>query len=293
MKYGFIQAHRHTWSVQTMCRVLKVSRSGFYDWLAREPSDRQRANEQLSQRIGECFVASRGTYGSPRMTRELRAQGYLCSVNRVARLMRRASLQGRQRRRYVNKSCTPTGRDAIAPNLLDRAFTVMEPNTKWVADITYAWTSEGWLYLAAIMDLYSRKIIGWSMQPSMSSQLIIDAAKMAYASRGHPREVLHHSDQGTQYTSKEFLQFLKSQETLCSMSRRGNCWDNAVMESFFSTLKLECLYRSKFKTRAELRMVIFDYIECFYNRHRRHSANGYLSPCDFEAQIVEKRAVSE
>lgn len=197
MKYGFIHAHRHIWPVRTMCCVLKVSRSGFYDWYRRPPSQRQLANASLLQRIQERFIASRRTYGSPRITQDLRARGDLCSLNRVARLMREAALQGRQRRRYVNRTSTPSSREVIAPNRLAREFTSDEPNKKWVADITYAWTSEGWLYLAVIMDLYSRKIVGWSMQPSMSTQLIIDAAKMAYASRDYPRSVLHHSDSNT------------------------------------------------------------------------------------------------
>ena len=293
MKYGFVYEHRHIWPVRTICSVLRVSRSGFYDWHGRLPSQRQQSNERLLKRIEECFIVSRKTYGSPRVTQDLLAQGERCSLNRVARLMRQAGMQGRQRRRYVNRASTPSSREVIAPNHLAREFTALGPNKKWVADLTYAWTAEGWLYLAVIMDLYSRKIIGWSMQPSMSSQLIIDATKMAYASRGYPNSVLHHSDQGTQYTSKEFVAFLESYGALRSMSRRGNCWDNAAMESFFSTLKLECLYRRRFKTRAEIRTTIFDYIECFYNRHRRHSANGYLSPCDFEARASQAKAVSE
>lgn len=281
MKYGFIAKHRPIWPTRTMCRVLGVSSSGFYDWLGRPPSERQRENERLLKAIRASHEASDCTYGSPRVFRDLRDAGEGCSENRIARLMQKAGLKARHKRRRVPGQ-PAGGIHAVAPNLLDRHFEASGPNQKWAADFTYVWTTEGWLYIAVVLDLFSRRVVGWSMQPTMTAQLVMDALLMALFRRGRPQAVLHHSDQGTQYTSEDFQRLLESHGIVCSMSRRGNCWDNAAMESFFSTLKTERLGRRQYQTRNQLRADVFDYIERFYNPLRRHSTLGYLSPVQFE-----------
>lgn len=286
MKYPFIARHRAVWSVSELCQVLGVSRSGFYEWHGRSPSARERANERLTGRIRESFEASDRTYGSPRVWRDLRAWGERCGRHRVARLMRGAHLVARAKRRRHPSDAGPRPTHAIAANLLDRDFTANAPNQKWAADFTYVWTAEGWLYVAAVMDLYSRRIVGWSMQASMTSQLVIDALMMALHRRGRPREVLHHSDQGSQYTSEQFQMLLADAGIVCSMSKRGDCWDNAAMESFFSTLKTERLNRRIYQSRDECRAEVFDYIERFYNARRQHSTIGYVSPMQFEAAYL-------
>ena len=272
-----------------MCRVLGVSSSGFYDWIKRKSSSRDMENRGLLEQIEKSFLQSRQTYGSPRVTMDLRKVGISCSENRVARLMKKAGFKGRTRRKFIPRWSAPATRGVIAPNLLDRQFEAIRPNEKWVSDITYVWSREGWLYVAVVMDLYSRRIIGWSMHATMSSQLVLDALNMAVTHRGRPKAVVHHSDQGTQYTSDSFQSALKSAGLICSMSRRGNCWDNAAMESFFSTLKLECLYRRSFQTRSDVRAEVFSFIEGFYNSYRRHSALGYKSPVEFERQQISVR----
>ncbi len=264
-----------------MCRVLGVSASGFYDWFERPESDRQQANSALLQRIRESFAASDGTYGSPRIVYDLQQDGVGCSVNRVARLMQAAGIKARHRRRRQPGQMLSVVH-SIAPNLLDRQFEATGPNQKWAADFTYVWTTEGWLFVAVVLDLYSRRIVGWSMQPTMTAQLVMDALLMAIFRRGRPKAVLHHSDQGSQYTSENFQRLLDSHGIICSMSRRGNCWDNAAMESFFSTMKTERLSRKQYRNRDELRADVFDYIERFYNPRRRHSTIGYISPVQFE-----------
>ena len=281
MKYGFIARHRRVWPTRTMCRVLGVSASGFYDWFERPQSKRGQANAQLLVRIRDSFAASDRTYGSPRILRDLQATGETCSVNRVARLMQSAGIKARHKR------CRLPGQlvsavYSVAPNLLERQFQASEPNQKWAADFTYVWTAEGWLFVAVVLDLYSRRVVGWSMQSTMTAQLVMDALLMAILRRGRPEAVLHHSDQGAQYTSEDFQRLLESHGIVCSMSRRGNCWDNAAMESFFSTLKTERLGRQRYRTRNELRADVFDYIERFYNPKRRHSTIGYISPVQFE-----------
>jgi len=264
-----------------MCRVLGVSASGFYDWFERPPSERQRENERLLKAICASHEASDRTYGSPRIFRDLREAGEACSENRIARIMQRAGLKARNRRRRMPGQAQEQVH-SIAPNLLDRRFDANGPNQKWVADFTYVWTMEGWLFVAVVIDLFSRRVVGWSMQPTMTAQLVMDALVMAVFRRGKPQAVLHHSDQGTQYTSENFQRLLESHGITCSMSRRGNCWDNAAMESFFSTLKTERLNRRQYRTRDELRADVFDYIERFYNPRRRHSTLGYVSPVQFE-----------
>ena len=286
MKYGFIARHRTVWPTRAMCRVMEVSHSGFYEWLGRSPSRRQRENLRLSGRIRESFEASDRTYGSPRVWRDLHEWGEACSENRVARLMQAAGLQARRKRR---RSPTDTGvrpEHSIAANMLERQFEADAPNRKWVADFTYLWTAEGWLFVAAVLDLYSRRIVGWSMSVSMTAQLVGDALLMALWRRGKPDELLHHSDQGSQYTSEDFQRLLRDHGIVCSMSRRGDCWDNAAMESFFSSLKTERTSRKRYATRDEARADVFDYVERFYNPRRRHSTLGYLSPVQFEQRLL-------
>lgn len=281
MKYGFIARHRAIWPTRTMCRVLGVSASGFYDWLDRPPSKREQDNARLLRAIRQSFDASDGTYGSPRIVLDLQEVGETCSENRVARLMQVAGIKARHKRRRVPGQQEATVH-SIAPNLLDRQFAATAPNQKWAADFTYVWTGEGWLFVAVVLDLYSRRVVGWSMQPTMTAQLVMDALLMAIFRRGRPQAVMHHSDQGSQYTSEDFQRLLESHGIVCSMSRRGNCWDNAAMESFFSTLKTERLNRKRYRTRDEVRADVFDYVERFYNPRRRHSTLGYVSPAQFE-----------
>jgi putative transposase len=278
--------HRTLWPVRMMCRLLKVSHGGFYDWLDRPMSTRAMENERLTGRIRSSFVESDRTYGSPRVWRDLDEWGEKVSEKRVARLMQKAGLRARAKRRRLPTDSGIRPEHAIAANLLDREFTAAGPNRKWVADFTYVWTAQGWLYVAAVLDLYSRRIVGWSMSHEMTAQLVTDALMMAIWRRGKPQELLHHSDQGSQYTAEDFQRLLADQGIVCSMSRRGNCWDNAAMESFFSTLKIERINRTKYKTRDEARADIFDYIERFYNVRRRHSTIGQISPVAFERRNV-------
>lgn len=262
--------------------MLQVSHGGFYDWRSRGPSRRSVENARLTGLIRTSFLESDRTYGSPRVWRDLIDWGERCGIHRTARLMRAASLQARlkRRRRPIDEGLRPE--HMIAPNVLERAFAAEGPNRKWVADFTYVWTAEGWLYVAAVLDLYSRKVIGWSMNAQMTAQLVIDALMMAIWRRGKPIELLHHSDQGSQYTSEDFQRLLADQGITCSMSRKGDCWDNAAMESFFSTMKTERTARRTYVTRDEARADVFDYIERFYNPRRRHSTLGQVSPDQFE-----------
>ena len=265
---------------------MEVSASGFYEWLERGPSARSLANARLLKEIRTYFEASDRTYGSPRIVRDLRAAGERCSENRVARLMRLGKLQARRRRRRWPADDGARPEHLIAPNLLERQFNAHGPNRRWVADFTYLWTAEGWLYVAIVLDLYSRRVVGWSMSETMGAQFVLDALTMALWRRGRPKELVHHSDQGSQYTSEDFQRLLAAQGIACSMSRRGDCWDNAAMESFFSSLKTERTNRRHYATRDEARADVFDYIERFYNPRRRHSTLGYLSPVDYEEGLV-------
>jgi putative transposase len=265
---------------------MEVSASGFYEWLQRGPSDRSLADAKLLRQIRTYFEASDRTYGSPRIVRDLRAAGERCSENRVARLMRLAKMQARRRRRRWPTDGGVRPEHLIAPNLLDRQFEARQPNQRWVADFTYLWTAEGWLYIAVVLDLYSRRVVGWSMSADMSAQFVLDALMMALWRRGKPKELVHHSDQGSQYTSEDFQRLLAAQGIVCSMSRRGDCWDNAAMESFFSSLKTERTNRRHYAPRDEARADVFDYIERFYNPRRRHSTLGYVSPVDYEKGLM-------
>jgi putative transposase len=282
VKYAFIARERVRWPVRLVCKLLGVSHGGFYAAQRRGTSRRTLENERLSGLIRQSFAGSDRTYGSPRVLRDLIDWGERCSKHRVARLMRVAGLiaRCRHRRRPLDSGERPP--HAIAPNVLDREFTANSPNCKWVADFTYLDTAEGWLYVAVVIDLYSRKVVGWSMQPTMSAQLVTDALVMAIWRRGKPQALLHHSDQGSQYTAEDFQRLLADQGITCSMSKRGDCWDNAAMESFFSTLKTERTSRSRYRTRDQARADVFDYIERFYNPRRRHSTLGLVSPDQFE-----------
>lgn len=270
--------------VRQLCLYLKASPSGFYDWEQRQerPCARARENQSLALEIDRIHARSRKTYGAPRIQRELRKRGRCHGRNRVARLMREQGLCGRQKGRYRVQTTDSNHEEPIAPNRLAEAPKATAPNQLWVADITYIETKEGWLYLAAILDLYSRRIVGWAMSERIDTALVLKALAMALLHRNPPANLLFHTDRGVQYASGDYRQALGNAGLIASMSRRGNCYDNATMESFWATLKLELVYRRSFDTRAQARTQIFDYIETFYNRQRAHSALDYHSPVDFE-----------
>jgi len=277
-----------------MCRVLGVSRGGYYRWVKRQeqpPSNREMANIELTAAIQTTYTKSRGTYGAPRIHAELKSTGLVCSLNRVARLMRKHALQARRRRMFKVTTTNSRHSYPVAPNTLNRQFWAAGPNEKWVTDITYVPTKEGWLYLAAVLDIYSRKVVGWSMDKHMEQELVSSALQMATAHRRPGEGVLHHSDRGSQYAANDYQQLLNAHKMVVSMSRKGDCYDNAVMESFWSTLKAECA-TTVYASRSEARRSIFEYIEVWYNRQRRHSALGYSSPEAYEQRYFESTTVS-
>jgi len=281
MKYTFIAAHTEQFPVQRMCRVLGVGRSGYYAWRKRSPSSRAQANQDLVELIRAEHQASRKTYGSPRIQMALQHKGVACGRHRVARLMHQHGIYV-QRRRKAHPVTTQRQPGVVpAPNRLNQDFSAPAPNRKWVSDFTYIETGEGWLYLAVVLDLFSRRVIGWAMSETMDTALVGAALRMALLGRRPEAGLLHHSDQGSQYTSTAYLSCLAAASTQLSMSRVGNCYDNAVMESFFGTLKTECA-ASPFLNRAQARTIIFEYMEVWYNRQRLHSTLGYVSPVDFE-----------
>lgn len=283
MRYVFIRDHRFEFRVKKMCEVLEVSRGGFYTWLRNPESERSCSNRALLREIRIAFDHSRQTYGSPRLAVELKESGVSCSENRVARLMRLGGIHAVSKRKY--RVTTNSKHDhPVAANLLNRDFSADRPNRVWLSDITYVWTTEGWLYLAGVIDVYSRMVVGWSMGSRMTAALTLEALNQAIARREIRPELMHHSDRGGQYAATEYQKLLTRTEMICSMSRKGDCWDNAPMESFFATLKTELVYREQFKTRQEAKAKIFEYIEVFYNRQRRHSTLGYKNPVDFERQ---------
>ena len=283
MKFAFVKAHRVCWPAGLICRVLKVSRSGFYAWLRREPSARQRRREHLVQKIKVVHQQNRGLYGSPRVHRALLIDGQTVSRNTVAKLMRQERIRAKTKRRFVPRTTDSRHHQPVARNLLDRNFAAPGPNRKWVADITYVPTEEGWLYLAAVLDLFSRKIVGWAMADHLQTDLVSDALHMALAQRQPGDGLLHHSDRGVQYASDDYQQLLTAHGITVSMSGKGDCWDNAVMESFWATLKTEWVHQQQFQSRQQAKASIFEYIEVFYNRNRLHSSLGYVSPESFEA----------
>jgi transposase InsO family protein len=281
MKYTFMAAHVGDFKVKRMCRALRVGRSGYYAWRRRSPSTRAQANQALVVLIRAEHRASRQTYGSPRIQAALRRKGVTCGRHRVAHLMRQDGLCARPRRK--GHPVTTQRQPGVVPasNRLNQDFSASAPNRKWVSDFTYIETGEGWLYLAVILDLFSRRVIGWAMSETMDTVLVESALRMALLSRQPEAGLLHHSDQGCQYTSAAYLDCLNTALTQISMSRVGNCYDNAVIESFFGTLKTECV-TGPFLTRAQARTTIFEYMEVWYNRQRLHSSLGYYSPVDFE-----------
>ena len=283
MKFGFIAKHRSVWPVAWQCEALGVSRSGFHAWLTRSRSVRALADEAIMLKVRASFVASARTYGARRVWRDVLADGVSCGLHKIERLMRAQALRARPRHRGLPKDDGERS-ITIAANVLDRQFTAERPNQKWIADFTYVWTAEGWLYVAAVIDLFSRRVVGWSMKAEMNAQLVTDALIMAIWRRGKPDALLHHSDQGSQYSSQQFQTLMIDNGVTCSMSRSGNVWDNAAMESFFSSLKTERIKRHVYRTRDAARADVFDYIERFYNTIRRHSTIGYLSPVEFEQQ---------
>ena len=285
MKFGFIAKHRSVWPVAWLCEALGVSRSGFHAWLHRGPSARTIVDEELTTKVRTSFIASARTYGARRVWRDVLADGASCGLHKIERLMRANALRARPRRRGLPKDEGERSNLSVAPNALDRQFSADQPNRKWIADFTYVWTAEGWLYVAAVIDLFSRRVVGWSMKAEMTAQLVTDALLMAIWRRGRPDALLHHSDRGSQYSSDQFQRLMADNGVVCSMSRSGNVWDNAAMESFFSSLKTERIGKRVYRTRDDARADVFDYIERFYNTVRRHSTIGYVSPVEFERKV--------
>lgn len=284
MRFALIEAEKANHDVAVLCRVLNVSRQGFYAWLSRKPSARSQQDNRLAHRIRVAFDSSKRRYGAPRVHQELQAEGLSTSRKRVARLMRQHGLVARGRRRRFVQTTDSRHGFGIAPNRLDRQFTPEAPNRVWATDITYIPTRKGWLYLAVVLDLYSRKVVGWAMQPYLDRRLVLAALQMAIATRRPAPGLVHHSDRGVQYACDEYRQLLQDAKIIPSMSRKADCWDNAVVESFFSTLKQELVFDCDFMTHAEARSAIFEYVEGFYNRRRRHSTLGYVSPAEYESQ---------
>jgi transposase InsO family protein len=286
MRYEFIDHHRSALRVTKMCQVLEVSRSAYYAYRRRPKSPRERNNEWLVEKIKEIYRRSRRSYGSPRITAELHDQGICCGHNRVARLMRQNDIMAKRKRRF--KVTTHSRHKLpVAPNLVDRQFLVDAPDQLWVSDITYIHTLQGWLYLAAILDVYSRQIVGWSMDAFLGQELVLRALRQALGRRQPAQGLIFHSDRGVQYASQSVRTLLADWTLRQSMSGKGNCYDNAIMESFFATLKTELIYEQTYQSRAEARQSVFEYIEVFYNRFRKHSALRYLSPAQFEKQLKE------
>lgn len=281
MKYEFMQKHFPHFEVKKMAEALQVARSGYYAWEKRKDSRKRRMDQDLLERIKAVYYGSKSIYGSPRVTAQLRREGYLCGKNRVARLMRVNQLRSRKQRRF---KATTNSKHAypVASNLLRQNFSTSGPNTIWVADISYIPTKEGWLYLAGIKDIFTQKIVGWSMDKTMTRKLVINALQMAYTRQKPDRGLILHSDRGVQYACREYQNLLKKYGFICSMSRSGNPYDNAPMESFFSSLKTEWTYHYNYKTRSEAKSSLFEYIERFYNSHRLNSSIGYRTPCEFE-----------
>lgn len=289
MRYVFIEKHRSEYRVVTMCRVLKASKAGFYAWLKRTPSERDRRDAALTEKVVAIHAKSKKSYGAPRVHAKLRTDGERCSRKRIARLMKAANVTGTRRKRFVPKTTDSDHDEPIAENLLDRRFSPEEitaPNRCWAGDITYVQTGEGWLYLAVVMDLFSRMVVGWSMSHSMKTRFVIDALQSAIDRRGTVHGLLWHTDRGSQYAAKLTRNFAKNHGIECSMSRKGNCWDNAVVESFWASLKSELFEDYIPATREEARQMIFKWIESWYNRERLHSTLGYRSPEQFEAKIA-------
>ena len=290
MRFQFIKEQHDKYPITYMGKMLNVSPSGYYAWCKRPPSKREMANQDLYQMIRVVYNEARGVYGSPRVYRELKDQGVVCSENRVARLMRLRGLKAKQAKRF--KATTKRNKaHPIAPNLLRRDFQTDRPDQKWLADITYIATQEGWLYLAAVLDLHTRRIVGWAMSERMKSDLTIGALEMALSQRRSKASLIHHSDQGSQYTDQAYRDLLMSHGVQASMNGVGTWYDNAPMESFFGTLKSELVHHCTYRTRNEAQADVFYYIESFYNRRRRHSALDYLSPMAYEELFYRQEQI--
>jgi len=283
VKFAFVKEHRDSWPVVAMCRVLQVSRSGFFAWLKRPASRRSKRQVELIKKIRAAHQQNRELYGSPRVHRALLIDGQSVSRNTVARLMRQEKIRAKSRRKFVPKTTDSHHGHPVAQNILDRDFQAEAPDRKWLVDITYVPTDQGWLYLAGVLDCFSRKIVGWSMAEHMETTLASDALEMALQQRAPGGQLLHHSDRGVQYASDDYQHRLQSRGITVSMSGKGDCYDNAMMESFWATLKTELIHQNRYATREQARAAIFEYIEVFYNRKRLHSALGYVSPEAFEA----------
>ena len=283
--------HSSIFPVKKMAQILKLSRSRYYSWLKALPSVHYRRDQELGDIIERIHCDNRGIYGSPRVHRDLKDEGIRCSRKRVARIMRKKGLRGRQKRRF--KATTDSGHNfPVAPNLVNRNFIVRSPDTLWVSDITFVGTMEGWLYLCIILDLYSRIAVGWSMSSRITKELTIDALSMAVTHRNPAPGLVFHSDRGVQYAAEEFREYIKKYEMIQSMSRKGNCWDNACAESFFATLKNEEVFLHTYKTRDEAMSCIFEYIAVFYNRKRRHSFLDFVSPEEYELQMGSAKNIA-
>jgi transposase InsO family protein len=285
VRFRWIHEHRRDWPVEASCEVLGVARSGYYAWRDRRPSEREKRRRELAVEIRKAHMESRGAYGSPRIHAELAGNGVAACENTVAKIMRQEGISSKRMKKRRVRTTDSDHALPVARNLLERRFDWESPDQAWATDITYIPTGEGFLYLAAVIDLCSRRIVGWSMADHMRADLCLDALKMALAGRDPGRELLHHSDRGSQYACVDYQRLLQSQGIACSMSRRGDCWDNAAMESFWSTLKSELVHHQDYATLEEARRSIFEWIECWYNRRRRHSAIGYMSPEAFEASL--------
>ena len=284
MRFAFVAKHRGIWPVSWICEALGVSRSGFHAWLVRAPSARSRSDADLAAKVRASFISSYRTYGARRVWHDLLAEGLSCGLHRVERLMRVHALKARPRRRGLPKD--EGQRSMIAGNVLDRQFNADAPIRKWVADLTYIWTAEGWLYVDDVIDLFSRRVLGWSMKAEMTAQLVTDALMMAIWRRGKPDALLHHSDQGSQYTSEQFQRLMTDNGVICSMSRSGNVWDNAAMESFFSSLKTERIARKTYRTRNQAKADVFDYIERFSILHAGTRRWGISAPWTSKGKLV-------
>jgi len=289
MKYQFIDTYRSEFAVERMCRVLKVSKSGYYAWRVRPQSNRARANEKLDHHIKTIYRKNKGMYGSPRITKALHRQNIACSENRVARRMLINGIKAKTKKRF-KVTTNSKHNHPVAENLLDQNFKAQRPNQVWASDITYIWTREGWLYLAVILDLFSRHIVGWAMSNHLGQELALNALKQAIWRRRPPQGVLFHSDQGVQYACQAFRKLLQQHKFIQSMSGKGNCYDNAVVESFFHTLKTELIYFENYSTREGAKNSIFEYIESYYNRDRLHSTLKYCSPVQFEQMWINAQA---
>ena len=289
MKYQFVDTYRSEFAVLKMCRALQVSKSGYYAWRIRPQSKRARENEKLDHHIKTIYRKNKGTYGSPRITKALNRQNIACSENRVARQMRINDIKAKTKKRF-KVTTNSKHNHPVAKNLLDQNFKAQRPNQVWASDITYIWTREGWLYLAVIMDLFGRHIVGWAMDNHLGQELVVNAFKQAIWRRRPPQGVIFHSDQGVQYACQGFRKLLQQHKFIQSMSGKGNCYDNAVVESFFHTLKTELIYFENYRTREDAKNSIFEYIEIYYNRDRMHSTLNYCSPVQFEQMWINTQA---